>query len=352
MSLTFLERLQIDGKARKEWYDVMASMTDDKTRMPVATALRKMSEEFKASKHVMAPLVRELIVRMTGGRAGKTDSLRLGDSLKGLVPANEATMVKSGEQQGDVSKGLRQASFYVGSSDGLVDQVRMAMALSGTYALVIFAMYVFFAIDLLPQMELVSKRSSWPVAAQRFGYVADHIFIVGAVLCGLGVGLWFLVKHLARTWCGRGRAFADRYIWPFTTIRLMNSSGMLLGLSGFIQAGSPFDVAIGHMSDAADPYMKDKYQAIRRAGKSGKEDFNALLACGLVPEERAWIIRCYGETADFGLAIEKIAQEFVAYATAKTARMAKRLNLVAMFLVAANIGWVAMTVASIVKSVK
>lgn len=352
MSLSFLERLQIDAKVRKEWYDVMASMTDDKTRMAVSTALRKMAEEFKASRHPMAPLVRELIVRMTGGRAGKNDSLRLGDSLKGLVPANEATMVKSGEQLGDVSKGLRQASFYVGSSDGLVEQVRMAMALSGTYTLVVFAMYVFFAIDLLPQMELVSKRVNWPVAAQRFGYVADHIFIFGAIAASLGVGLWVLVKYLARNWCGRGRDFADRYIWPFTTIRLMNSSGMLLGLSGFIQAGSPFDAAIGQMAEAADPYMKDKYQAIRRAGKSGQENFNALLASGLIPNDRAWIIRCYGETADFGVAIEKIAKEFVAYATAKTARMAKRLNLVAMFLVAANIGWVAMTVASIVKSVK
>lgn len=353
MSLTFLERLQIDAKVRREWYDVLASMTDEKTRMPVASALRKMNEEFKTTRHPMAPLVRELILRMTGGgRPGASESLRLGDSLKGMVPANEATMIKSGEQLGNVSKGLRQASYYVGSADGLVEQVRMAMALSGTYVLVVFAMYVFFAIDLLPQMELVSKRSSWPVAAQRFGYVADHIFIFGAVIIGLISGVWMLVKYLSKNWHGRGRDFADRYIWPFTTIRLMNSSGLLLGLSGFIQAGSPFDTAIGSMSETADPYMKSKYQAIRRAGKSGKEDFNALLESGLVPEDRAWIIRCYGETSDFGEAIEKIAREFVAYATTKTARMAKRLNLVAMFVVAANIGWVATTVASIVKSVK
>ena len=353
MSLTFIERIQIDAKVRKEWYDVLASMTDDKTRMAVSSALRKMNEEFKATRHPMAPLVKELIVRMTGGgRRGATDSLRLGDSLKGLVPANEATMIKSGEQLGDVSKGLRQASYYVGSSDGLVEQVRMAMALSGTYALVVFAMYVFFSIDLLPQMELVSKRTSWPIAAQRFGFVADHIIAFGCIAGALIVGAWILVKYLARNWHGRGRDFADRNIWPFTTIRLMNSSGLLLGLSGFIQAGSPFDAAIGSMSETADPYMKTKFQAIRRAGKSGKEDFNALLESGLIPRDRAWIIRCYGETADFGEAIEKIAREFVTYATAKTARMAKRLNLVAMFLVAANIGWVAMTVASIVKSVK
>ena len=353
MSLSFLERLQIDAKVRREWYDVLASMTDDKTRMAVSSALRKMSKEFETTRHPMAPLVRELILRMTGGgRSGASESLRLGDSLKGLVPANEATMIKSGEQLGDVSRGLRQASYYVGSSDGLVEQVRTALALSGTYALVIFAMYVFFSIDLLPQMELVSKRSSWPIAAQRFGYVADHIFLFGGIVGAVAVGLWTLVKYLSKNWFGRGRDFADRHIWPFTTIRLMNASGLLLSLSGYVQAGSPFDAAIDSMAESADPYMLNKFHAIRRAGRSGKEDFNALLESGLVPKERAWIIRCYGETSDFGLAIEKIAREFVSYATDRTARMAKRLNLVALFLVAANIGWVAMTVASIVKSVK
>lgn len=353
MALTFFERLQIDAKVRKDWYDVMASMTDDKTRMPVSTALRKMADEFKVSRHPMGPLVRELIVRMTGGgRAGASESLRLGDSLKGLVPANEATMIKSGEQLGDVSKGLKQASYYVGSADGLVGQVRMAMALSGTYSVVVFAMYVFFSLNLLPQMEVVSKRASWPIGAQRFGFVADHIILFGGIILSLSFGLWILIKYLSRNWQGRIRDFADAHVWPFTTMRLMNASGLLLGLSGFIQAGAPFDSAIGSMAESADPYMKGKYQLIRRAGKSGKADFNALLESRLIPKERAWIIKCYGETSDFGVAIEKIAQEFVTYATKKTARMAERLNLVAMMLVAANIGWVAITVASIIKSVK
>lgn len=351
MALTFVQRLQIDARARKEWYGVLSSMTDDKTRIPVSAALRKMIEEFKAQRHPMGPLVGELIKRMTGGSSA-SGSLRMGDSLKGLVPANEATMVKAGEELGDISRGLRQAAYYVGSTDGLVSQVRTATSLSMTYLMILFALYAFFAIELLPQMEAVNKRVNWPVAAQRFGFVSDHIFIIGGIVACLVAVVWFLVKWLARNWTGRGRDFADRYIWPFTTIRLMNASGMLLGLSGFIQAGSPFDAAIGHMAEAADPYMLDKYKGIRRAGKSGKEDFNALLSVGLIPDDRAWIIRCYGETADFGLAIEKIAREFVEYATEKTERLAKRLNLFLMGFVALNIGWVAMTVASIVKSVK
>lgn len=353
MSLSFFQRLQLDNKVRKEWYAVLGSMTDASTKMAVASALQQMSAEFKLVKQPVAPLVDELILRMTGGRASSvTKSLRLGDSLGGLVPANEAMMIKAGEEHGELSRGLQQASFFVGAIDGLMGAVRKAMGLSIMYGFVIFAIYVFFGIELLPQMELTAKRATWPAAAQTFGFVADNILWIAGIAAAIVGFVWISVKKLAVNWTGKARDFADEHIWPFKTIRLLNASAMLMGLSGFIKAGVPFDQAIKTLAEASNPYMKSKYARTTQAGKRGERDFDALLASGLLPKNRHWIVRCYGKTSDFGLSIEKIAEDFVKFATERTEKMATWLNLFFMVLTAANLGWVALSITSIVKSVR
>lgn len=353
MSIPFHKRLFITGAVRREWYEVLASMTDGVTRLNVSTVLKEMQHEFKTARHPMFPVVQQVITRMTGGRSSVAiESLRLGDSLKGLVPDNEAMMVKAGEERGELARGLRQAAFYVGSSDELVGLLRAAVASFAMYALGIIAMNLFFAFNLLPEMEKSSPRHRWPGFAQTYGWVADHMIIVAIAALFICLGMWFLVKYLIVNWHGKGRDFADQYVWPFTTARLMNSSALLMGLSGFVKTGAPFSEAIANVSNGAAPYMRSKFQLIKRGLKEGKPDYEALLVAKLVPQEREWIIRSYGKTSDFGKALEQVAQDFMKYALKRTAVMSKGLNLVFMIIVAANIGWVGSTVAAIVKAVR
>lgn len=353
MSISLLQRLFITASVRREWYEVLASMTDGVARMNISTVLKEMQHEFKNTSHPMAPVVQQVITRMTGGRGSVAiESLRLGDSLKGLVPDNEAMMVKAGEERGELSRGLRQASFYVGSSDELVSLLRTSVATFAMYALGIVAMNLFFSFNLLPQMEKSSPRYRWPSFAQSYGWVADHMIIVSIIALLLCVGMWFLGRYLIINWRGKGRDFADQYIWPFTTARLMNASALLMGLSGFVKTGAPFSEAIAHVSHGAAPYMRSKYQLIKRGLKDGKPDYEALLSAKLVPAEREWIIRSYGKTADFGSALEQVSKDFMKYAVRRTAVMSKGLNVAFLIVVAANIGWVGSTVAAIVKSVR
>lgn len=353
MSIPFNKRIFITAAKRREWYEVLASMTSKESGLSVSDVLKDMHEEFKSVRHPMEPVVSRLITRMRGGKSGvQVESLRLGDSLKGLVPPNEAMMIKAGEERGEVSRGLRQAAAYVGSSDELIGLVRKAVAVFGLYFLGIVAMNVFFSVELLPQMQLSSPRHSWPGYAQVYGWVADHMVYITIALLLMVAGVWWGFKYLFRTWRTRGREFADRRIWPFTTVRLMNSSALLVSLGGFVKVGSPFVEAIEIVSKGANPYMTGRFRLIKSSMKSGSTDYDALLASKLIPEDREWIIRCYGKTTDFGAALDQISVEFMKYALRRTEKIAAMLNLILMFLVAANIGWVGSTVSAIVKSVR
>lgn len=354
MKLNILQRLALGPSVRKEWYEVFASMTNEKTRMPVASALKTMAREFKLINNPLGPLVLILMHKMTGGSLpSKVQTSRLGDALKGLVPDAEATMIKAGEMQGDISKGLAQAAMLVGSLDELVMAFRKGMMLTWVYGIAVYALYCFMAIEAMPTLESMIPRDTWPSNAKKMGVITDNIILIGFAFAVGFIGIYASFKYAARNWIGRYRDVFDAKIWPFTTYRTLNSSSLLLGLSGFIQSGMPFDKAIGYMSETATSrYMREKYARIKRATQSGITDYNAVIASGLLPEAQLWIIRCYGETADFGEAIEDIAKNFVKLAVARAEKLAMLLNIVGMVIAAANLGWVGLTFSSIVKTVK
>ncbi|SFF31959.1 type II secretion system F family protein [Paracidovorax wautersii] len=353
MSIPFSKRIRITAARRREWYEVLASMTSKESGLTVPVVLKDMHGEFKSIGHPMEPVVKQLIMRMRGAKGGvEIDSLRLGDSLKGLVPPNEAMMIKAGEERGDVSRGLSQAAAYVASSDALLGLVQKSLAISGIYFLCITLINIFFSVALLPKMQTASPRYTWPGYAQTYGWVADHMIIIACLFVVFVIVGWFIFLYLLKNWKSSGREFADRRVWPFTTVRLMNASALLMSVSGFVKVGAPFVEAIQIVAAGANPYMASRFKRIKGAMRGGAYDYDALVASKLIPESWQWIIRCYGRSSDFGVALEMISTEFVQYALKRTGRVAAMINFALLLLVAANIGWIGLTVTGIVRSVR
>lgn len=349
------QRFRITTKMRKEMYGLLASMTaKDGGGIPIATGLRDMDIEFAASNHALSPLLREVNRRMRGESSvkGQSLSLRLGDCLIGLVPDNEAMMIKAGEDQGDIARGLRTAESFVGATEKLIETVRAGLFLVGIYVVMVIAMFIGFSLAILPQMEATVERKFWPGYAKAFGFVADHMIIFVVCVLAFLTLVVFIFNHMRKNMVGHVRQKLDEYLWPFTTVRLLNSSAMLAGLSGFLQAQVPFQTAINTMSRSADRYMQDKYRQMNIFIRNGSRDYEAVLGCKLIPREYGWIIGMSGKTSDFAQKLDHIATEFIKYAVKRTERTVVYMNFAGMALVAANIAWIALSMFGIVMSLK
>src|ERR1039458_3265660 len=92
--LTRMERLRISAKHRQDWDTAMAQACGD--GKSVYIVLERLAVEYSRTKHPLAPLLRELIRRMTGvqgGGAAKGARVTIGTDLIGLVPTNEANLI-------------------------------------------------------------------------------------------------------------------------------------------------------------------------------------------------------------------------------------------------------------------
>lgn len=351
--------LRLTSETRANLYGALASMTGPAGGLALGMALSEMEDEFRKQKHYLHPLILEIIRRMKGGGAKRksysdsaTKTLRLGDVLMGLVPSNEAMLIRSGEEQGNISYGLAQAATHASGQSELIQIIRSGVSRFVLYAVMMVAIYFLFSIEILPQMDEAVPRSKWSIAAQRFGYIADHIIIVCIGFLLSLLLLYIAFNFMRKNLTGRTRAFLDKHIWPFTTVRLMNSSATLSSLSGFLRTGVPFKTALMSMSEGADPYMMSKLDHIKRLTQQGKEPHIALTTSDLFPEEHKWIIRVYGRTTDFGSALENIAKQFYDLAIKKAKTTAVIAEILGTLAIAFSILWIAATIYGIVGSLK
>lgn len=345
-------QLRLTAAVRTDFYAALASMTGAAGRIPLGQALQEAQVEFERQRHVLHPLVQEILHRMKGGGKKNIKSLKLGDVLIGLVPPNEAMMIKAGEERGDPAMGLVQAAKHVRNEAELMSIVRSGLALVMLYTLAMIGIYFFFSFQIIPQMEQAAPRHLWPQTAKQFAFVADHIVFFSIGLLLILVGLYFCFEYLKNNLTGRTRNFLDSHVWPFTTIRLLNSSAVLSSLSGFINAGVPFQQAIDSISQNSNRYLSHKFSVIRKSIKQGKSDYVSLLSCQLLPKERAWMVSLYGRTSDFGHSLEHISDDFIKYSVSRTKTITSFVSYAGLVAVAASISWVAISLYAIVGSVK
>ncbi|WP_375576618.1 type II secretion system F family protein [Paracidovorax oryzae] len=348
MRFKALYRLRLTSAVRADFYSVLASLTGTAGRIPLGTALVKMESELRKQRHLLRPLLQEVIRRMHGGRRpldassghGGRTSLKLGDALLIFVPAAEAMMVKAGEERGDVSTGLKQAAVIATSQAEIQSIIRAGLFLVTVYAVVMVGIYYFYSAEIIPELERAVPRAKWPANAQAFAYVADHIFFFSAGLFALLAAVWRVFILLNANLTGATRNALDAYVWPFTMSRRLHCFAVLSGLSGFVKTGVPFQTAIDSLSSSASRYMRHKFQLVRHEIKLGRPDYVALLSCDLFPADRAWIINLYGQTADFGASLEHIADGYIDHLIKSAKKTTEIINVLGIMCVAALVMWI------------
>lgn len=352
-TLTLWQRLAITAKARQDWYYAMARAVGD--GKSVYVVLERLSGEYARSRHPLAPLVRELLRRMSGAAVpGSAASGRatVGTDLTGLVPTNEASLIDAGESSGSLATGFRRAGDYLQATRRLREEIVGPMQEPVGLVLMLLAVLVFFSIEILPTFTAIAPRERWPRAAQVYGQLADHdIPLTVVVIAAMGAGLVAFLRAAA-TWTGPRRKLCDRYLFPFTLLTRVNGAAVLTSLAGFVAAGVKFDVALNQLQLGSNRYMKTIYGQLKTSLRNAATPEDALCGLHIIDRGQHWMIRLYGDSSDFPGAMGRIAEEVIANAIARTRATFRIINMVLKVLVAAFIVWTMGSLLGIVQAVK
>jgi type II secretory pathway component PulF len=352
-TLTPVQRLMISAKARQDWYHAMARAVGD--GKSVYVVLEKLSAEYARSRNPLAPLVRELLRRMSGAAvpgAAAGGRATVGTDLTGLVPTNEASLIDAGESSGSLATGFRRAGDYVQATRRLREEIVGPMQEPVGLLLMLLAILVFFSIEILPTFTAIAPRARWPRAAQVYGELADQaIPLALAVVAAMGVGLIAFFRAAAN-WTGPRRALCDRYLFPFTLLTRVNGAAVLTSLSGFVAAGVKFDVALNQLQQGSNRYMKTIYGQLKTGLRNATTPEDALCGLHIIDRGQHWLIRLYGDSSDFPGAMGRIADEVIAHAIARTRATFAVINMLLKILVAAFIVWTMGSLLGIVQAVR
>lgn len=314
MALSWLERSQISGEVREEWYRALSKTTAD--GLPVYDVLVTLEKDFAVIKHPMTPLVQDLLWKQRGGKStnrGDTGSSNrtLGAQLVGLVPDNEAMLVQSGAVSGNLATGLSNAADLVATQGKLRATVVGSMIKPVGYLVGMIVLLLFFSLFLLPKYEQGRPRAKWPPYAQLLGTLADNVVFVTGGVVALMVLAFVVVLWLGPNWTGPKREWCDRRVFPFTLMASLNGASLLTSLSAYVSAGTPFTTAIETIRSSANPYMKTQCDRLMGFMKSGMKNEEALTRLSMVLPRYHWIINVYGLSGDSSAAYKRIAAAMV-----------------------------------------
>lgn len=351
--LTRIERFRITAKHRQDWYRAMSKACGD--GKSVYVVLERLATEYSRTRHPLAPLLRELIRRMTGvqgGGAMKGARVTIGTDLIGLVPTNEANLIDAGESSGKMEVGFLRAAEYLQATQRLKNEILDPLKEPVFLLLLLMGVLTFFSYQILPTFENIAPRANWPRGAQWYGAIADKAMLMSLVLLVLLVGGSYLFMRAAANWTGPRRVMADRYVFPFTLVTQVNSAALLTSLSGFVSAGVKFDVALAQLASTSSRYMKMIYGQLKTSMRNAAQPEEALCALHIMPRSYHWMIRLYGDSSDFAGAMARISEEVIEFAIVRTRGTFVVVNMLLKILVAGFIIWTMGSLFGIVQAVK
>ncbi|TWO71429.1 hypothetical protein FN976_10955 [Caenimonas sedimenti] len=346
-SLTLLERLSIGGDDRVDFYKAMAKSADD--GLPQVEVLKRIVVEHRKTKHVLTPVIAELLRRLGGGpRPGAPDYRTFGTELEGLVPPSEALLVQAGESSGQLAEGFRNAAGFVESNGKLLKVVMAELSKPLLYLSALIVLLIYFSVKVLPKFEASRPRVNWPSHAQMLGTVADNIGLIAFATAAFVAGIAAALAWATPNWIGDRREFCDRRVFPFTLIASIQGASLLVALSGYIGAGIPFADAIKNISSGGSRYMRFQCNRVTVALKHGKTPSEALTLLSIIQARYHWIFSVYGLSRDAKLAYKTIAEQMVERTQAFIKVVFGRyVNNVMLIVLGAAIGWIYLSVLGI-----
>lgn len=328
---TFLARSALSASARVRLYRKLASLI--RTGMPLPRALEVV---WRLSSDQGSKPDKPLAVVLASWREQVYDGQPFGRAMAGWVPEREAIIIEAGTQ--DLPQALDDAAALVEASRKMAGAVFTAVGYPLFLFVLVGVLLYIFSTQAVPAFAAIKPTEQWQGLASVMAISADAVR-VGAVPMVILVGLLLAVAmwSLPR-WTGDMRSRFDA-VPPWSFFRLMSGSGFLIALTAFLKAGVPVPEALRRLRATANPWLRERIDAVLFYVNSGHHLGDAMFKAGHDFPDRAVVedLRIYAGLGSFDEALERLTQEWVRESVTLLEAIGSGLKVVGMILVAATI---------------
>ena len=228
------------------------------------------SDDGKSPRRVRAQALADWSVGLASGHT-------FADSVALWVPPSHRMLLEAGERAKALGNALEVCAWLEESASSM--RAAVYAALLGPFAVVamVLAVYIYFGLEVFPQLEFIVPQSEWPGVASLMPGIMDFILTGPLVLCFLGfivfgiVMVWIVLPR----WTSRWRTYFEWWL-PFRLYRMFVSSFLLIGLTGLLRANVLIDDAIVLLQHGQPPWVRSRLHMIKNELLRGRSPGDAF----------------------------------------------------------------------------
>ncbi|MBN3761070.1 type II secretion system F family protein [Burkholderia sp. Ac-20365] len=267
----------LSWSARKRLYEQASSQLDNERTLPeiLLDYRDRLLRRGKKNAGAAANLIYRRVID------GDTFTVALGEKISPL----ERSVIAAGEKAGELSHSMR---LVLQLRDRLT-RIRRSMQSSffapTVYLISLWCVLFTIGYMIVPQFEMALPANRWTGWA-RVLYLMGSIAVGWAapvfVVLSLAVGL--LIWKALPNWTGegviKGRAFCDKYVFPFTVYREVQGFAWLLAFATLLRSNVPDADAIYDQMKTATPWERSRLRPIHAGLKNGLDMAKAMRLSG------------------------------------------------------------------------
>lgn len=323
-------------KDRFEFYNMLILLLDNGVQLN--SALQTMYEIFSdhgKKRHNIIALVCE--DSAMGIREGKS----LADVLQKWVTFDEISLIKAGEESGDLQAAFKKAKKIIETKKQVIGAVATCTVYPSMLALQAAFLMHKVSVDLIPKLGRSSNPDTWDMPARSLKMAASFVNSYGAFAV-LGLLVFIAVIFVSMpTLNGPLRYYLDK-VPPWSIYRTMHGSTFLQNVGVMLNAGVPLTVVLQTMASRAAPWLKRRIEDALHGVNIGSNLGDALYNAGHeFPDKRAiHLLRVISGHNASEQVIEEFGTRWLAETVINLQKTAKVLLGVAISINAAIMLWV------------
>ncbi|PRH40436.1 hypothetical protein C6T65_21130 [Burkholderia vietnamiensis] len=241
-------------------------------------------------------------------RGGRSFTVAMGTSLSPM----ERTIIGSGERSSMLPSAMRMVLELQQMLGDIRWQFVSSMSQPVVYVLAIYGFLLVLGGFVVPQYEMfypAEKWTGWAAVMLGLSKVATGWAPLAALVVFV-VALVTIVWALPR-WTGRGRVFADKYVFPFNSYRYVSETAWLLTFAVLLKSGVIDKSALSEQMQFGSPWLASRLKPIRDGIVGGKSLANAMQGAktGFPAFDLIEAIRSREDSDEFAERIEAVARK-------------------------------------------
>lgn len=284
--------MQFGKKERIQFYESLMGVLED--GIPIEVALETVEKAFSndgKELHPVSIICREVAMTVRGGKS-------LADSCRSRVPYDEASLIETGEETGNLVQAFRDCVRIIEIRQRIARLIRSVVALpSLTWSLMWALLYV-IALWMVPSMSRRSDPENWTGIPALLYHLSNLVSSYGVIIViALLMATVISIGTLPR-FCGL-KIKSDSPTWkvqisrllqvarlrlesfpPWSLYKALHGSIFLLNMSVMLRTGINQLDALSILNRSASPWLRERLDAVHYGVSSGKNFGEALKLSG------------------------------------------------------------------------